>query len=188
VPWPAGRAYADVVRALDPRRPAHLAFAVRATRLFRGAGYAVWRPDDGAPPVHAAIAARYAHVTAPLRRLGDRYANEIVLAHCAGVAPPAWVLAGLGALPGLMAESGARERRAERAAVDQVEAALLAGRVGERFAAVVVDVRDRRATVQIAEPAIVGPLKGDAVPGESLTVRLAEVDAPAGRVGFTRAE
>ena len=37
-------------------------------------------------PIHAGVAAPYAHVTAPLRRLADRYANEIVLAHCAGVA------------------------------------------------------------------------------------------------------
>ncbi len=50
-----------------------------------------------------------------------------------------------------------------------------------------VDVRDGRATVQIAEPAVVGPLEGDATPGESLTVRLAEVDAAADRVRFARA-
>lgn len=118
----------------------------------------------------------------------DRYAHEIVLAHCAGVPPPAWVLAGLDAVPGIMAEAGARERRAERAAVDHVEAALPAGRVGERFAAVVVDVRDDRATVQIREPAVVGPLEGDATPGESLAVRLAEADDTTGRIRFARAE
>ena len=188
VPWPADAGYGDVVRGLDGRRPAHLAFAVRATRLFHGAGYAVWRAGDGEPPVHAAIAARYAHVTAPLRRLVDRYANEIVLAHCAGVRPPDWVAAGLDALPAIMAEAGGRERKAERAAVDRVEAALLAGRLGETFAAVVVDVRDDRATVQVAEPAIVAPLEGDAAPGESLTVRLAAVDGDGGRVRFARAE
>ena len=79
VSWPAGAAYGDVVRSLDGRRPGDLAFAVRATRLFHGAGYAVWRREgSGAPPVHAAIASVYAHVTAPLRRLVDRFANEIV--------------------------------------------------------------------------------------------------------------
>ena len=187
VAWPEGAAYGEVVRSLDGARPAHLAFAVRATRLFHGAGYAVWRRADGDPPVHAAIASIYAHVTAPLRRLVDRYANEIVFAHCAGAAPPGWVMAGLDAIPGIMAETGGRERRAERAAVDHVEAALLGGRVGESFPAVVVDVRDGRATVQITEPAVVGPLEGDATPGETLTVRLAEVDALADRVRFARA-
>ena len=42
------------------------------TMLFRGAGYAPFT-DGNAPAqaIHAAIAAPYAHVTAPLRRLVD---------------------------------------------------------------------------------------------------------------------
>ena len=69
-----------------------------------------------------------------------------------------------------------------------VETALLGGRVGEIFAAVVVDVREGRATVQIAESGRVGPLEGDGAPaGESLTVRLSEADAAADRVRFVRA-
>ena len=190
VAWPAGMAYGDVVRRLDARRPGDLAFAVRATRLFHGAGYAVWRRGDATaePPVHAAIASLYAHVTAPLRRLADRFANEIVLAQCGGVAPPRWVLEGLDAMPGIMAQTGSRERRAERAAVDHVECALLEGRIGERFAAVVVDVRDDRATVQIADPAVVAPLDDDdAEPGESITVQLAEAEAETRRIRFVRA-
>ena len=95
VSWPEGARYGDVVRALDPRRPDDAAFAVRASRLFRGAGYAAWRPADGPPPVHAAIAAPYAHVTAPLRRLCDRIANEVVLALAAGAEPPEWALSAL---------------------------------------------------------------------------------------------
>ncbi|MEK8226128.1 hypothetical protein NKG05_08695 [Oerskovia sp. M15] len=51
-------------------------------------------PDDVA---HAAIAAEYAHVTAPLRRLVDRYGTEICLALSAGDEVPAWVR---DALPG----------------------------------------------------------------------------------------
>ena len=189
VTWPAGMAYGDVVRGLDGTRPGDLAFAVRATRLFHGAGYAVWRREGGEePPVHAAIASLYAHVTAPLRRLADRFANEIVLAQCAGVAPPRWVLNGLDAIPGIMAETGSRERRAERAAVDFVECAVLQERIGERFPAVVVDVRDKRATVQIAAPAVVAPLEGDDVtPGQELTVVLSEVDGEERRVRFAPA-
>ncbi len=154
------------------------------------AGYWVLRRRQGPgdPPVHAAIASVYAHVTAPLRRLVDRFANEIVLAQCAGIAPPGWVLEALEAIPGVMAESGARERRAERAAVDHVECALLGGRIGERFAGVVVDVRDGRATVQIADPAVVAPLEDEgATPGEAITTVLREVDQVARRVRFARA-
>ena len=81
VPWPPDRSYPDVVRALDAANPRHAAFAVRASRLFRGAGYRAWtRAAGDPPPPHAAIAAPYAHVTAPLRRMADRVANEVVLA------------------------------------------------------------------------------------------------------------
>ncbi|WP_217913399.1 RNB domain-containing ribonuclease [Miltoncostaea marina] len=189
VDWPEGAAYGDVVRALDPAEPGHAAFAARAARLFRGAGYAAWtREAGGAPPRHAAIAAVYTHVTAPLRRLADRVANEIVLALAGGAAPPAWALEALPAVPGLMATAGARARAAERASVDLVESALLAGRVGEEFPAVVIDARGERATVQLAHPAVVGPLEdGAARPGEALRVRLAAADPAARRVAFTRA-
>ena len=46
--------------------------------------------------------------------------------------------------PTSCAATSARARAAERAAVDYVEAVVLAGRVGEVFDAVVVDVRDDR--------------------------------------------
>jgi exoribonuclease R len=189
VDWPDRATYPEVVRGLDPARPGDAAFAVRATRLFHGAGYAVWQAaDGGAPPVHAAIASGYAHVTAPLRRLADRFANEIVLALCEGAAPPDWVLEALPGIPGAMASAGGRERQAERAAVDYVESAVLAGRVGEVFAGTVVDVRAGRATVQLADPAVVAPLEADgAVAGERIAVRLAESDPAERRVRFSRA-
>lgn len=187
VDWPADEPYGDVVRGLDPARPGDAAFAVRATRLFHGAGYTAWRRGNGEPPAHAAIAAPYAHVTAPLRRLADRVANEIVLALSAGTAPPGWALEALPLMPELMAAATHRERAAERAAVDLVEAALLASRVGEVFPATVVDVRDGRATVQLADPAIVAPLDGEARPGERVSVRLTRADPEARAVRFTAA-
>jgi exoribonuclease R len=188
VEWPEGARYGDVVRGLDPRRPGHAAFAVRAARLFRGAGYAAWRREDGPPPVHAAIAAPYAHVTAPLRRLCDRVANEIVLALAAGTEPPAWAVQALDEMPERMAETTRRERDAERAAVDHLEAVLLAPRLGEVFDGVVTDVRDDRATVQIADPAVVAPLDGDgAEPGTRVRARLAVADPAERKVRFTLA-
>ena len=62
-----------------------------------------------ADPIHAALASEYAHVTAPLRRLGDRYAGEICVALCAGTDVP-----DLGArrssheLPEVMKDAGRR--------------------------------------------------------------------------------
>ncbi len=176
-----------MVRALDPADPAHAAFAVRAARLFRGAGYAAWRSSDGPePPVHAAIAAVYAHVTAPLRRLGDRFANEIVVALCAGVRPPAWALDDLDAVAETMTATARRARGAERAAVDLVEAAVLAGRLGEVFDATVTDVRGGRVTVQIRDPAVIATLEGaeGTEPGTPIRARLVEADAATRRVRF----
>lgn len=188
VPWPEGARYGDVVRALDAADPAHAAFAARASRLFGGAAYTPWRRGpDGEAPVHAAIASVYAHVTAPLRRLADRVAGELALAQSTGSPVPGWALAALDDVAGVMADAGRRARAAERAAVDVVEAAVLAGRVGRVFDATAVDVRDDRVTVQIADPAVLAPLQGGAEPGERLRARLLEADPATRRVRFARA-
>ena len=190
VSWPEGASYQDVVRGLDPARPGDAAFAVRAARTTGGAGYAAWdgRRDDPDPPEHSAIAAPYAHVTAPLRRLADRVANEIVLALGRGADPPAWARDALPLMPEIMRETGSRARAAERAALDYVEAVTLSSRVGEIFDAVVVDVRDDRPVVQIAEPAVQAPLDREGPrPGEEIRVRLVAADPEARRVVLTPA-
>jgi exoribonuclease R len=113
-------------------------------------------------------------------------ANEVVLALAAGAEPPAWALAALDEMPQRMAEATRRARDAERAAVDHMEAVLLAPRIGQDFDGVVTDVRDDRATVQVADPAVVAPLDGDGVePGTRVRVRLTQADPLARKVRFT---
>lgn len=71
VPFPDDLLYGDWVSSLDPAQPAQVALMTRATHGLRGAGYQAF---DGSTPEHAghaAIAANYTHVTAPLRRLVD---------------------------------------------------------------------------------------------------------------------
>ncbi|HEY1175184.1 MAG TPA: RNB domain-containing ribonuclease, partial [Phytomonospora sp.] len=190
VPWPKGRAYGEVVAGLDPARSRHAAFLQESMLLLRGSGYESF---DGAAPeqsLHSAVAAPYAHVTAPLRRLVDRYATEVCLALCAGAEVPAWVREALPALPKEMAVSGRRAGSVERAAVDLVEATVLAPRVGERFASVVIDVEDRKPAgrVQIAEPAVIARCTGEGLPlGEALDVRLVVADPGERTVEFTAA-
>jgi exoribonuclease R len=186
VAWPAGARYPDVVRALDPRRPGDAAFSARAARAMGGASYVAWTAADGtAPPGHAALAALYAHVTAPLRRLADRAANEVVLALCAGREPPAWARHDLPALPAAMRRAAGRENAAERAAVDLVEAAVLAGRVGEVFPATVIDERDGKPVVQVADPPVVATVAdGGPAPGREVRVRLEDADPRERRVVF----
>jgi exoribonuclease R len=184
VAWPAGEPYAAFIRRLDPARPRHAALLALATRLLRGAGYTAF--DGAAPPhpEHSAIAAPYAHATAPIRRLADRFVSETVLALHAGVAVPDWCRAALPELPALMAAADRRDRELERAVLDYVEAAVLARRVGETFDAVVTSVDERGATVQLAEPAVRARLGGAAPLGERVRVRLTKADPATRTVAF----
>ena len=105
----AGR---DALPRLHPRARPRQADARRdvtaCTRLLRGSGYVGFDGEVPDQPEHSALASEYAHVTAPLRRLGDRYAGEICVALCAGDEVPGWVLDRLGELPETMQESDRR--------------------------------------------------------------------------------
>jgi len=181
VPWPDGKRWSDVVRELDRSKPGDAAFLIQAAHALRGSGYAA--VDSGAtPPIHAGIGSAYAHVTAPLRRLADRFANEVVLAHCRGAEPPAWAVARLAELVKTMDESTTREARVEHAVVDAVECAVLAGHIGEHLDATVVDENERGVVVQIATPAVVAPLSTPLPLGTRVEVVVKAVDPVARRV------
>jgi exoribonuclease R len=185
VEWPEAMSYPEFIRTLDPARPAHAALMHEATGVGRGAGYTAFDGEPPAEPGHFAIAASYAHATAPLRRLQDRYVSECCLAACAGVAPPGWVREGLAALPAAMAKADQRARAVERGVVDLVEAVLLKDRVGESFDAVVID----DCVVQLRDPAVRGKLEsGCPEPGSEVTVRLDSADPAARTVAFSIAE
>jgi exoribonuclease R len=178
VEWPDGVGYAQRVRELRPDTPGRAALLSQAARGLRGAGYVAFDghdlPED---PLHSAIASTYAHVTAPLRRLCDRFANEIVAAQCADRTPPSWAVEALDELPELMGAAGQRDRNLERAVVDFVEAMVLAPRVGDTFHAVVTDVDDERGRgrVQLRDPAVVARLPAEGlVLGSEVAVRLDE--------------
>jgi exoribonuclease R len=191
IEWPAEQLYPDFIRSLDPDDPRHAAMVVACTRLLRGSGYVGFDGEVPAEPQHAALASEYAHVTAPLRRLGDRYAGEICLALCAGTEVPDWVLARLHELPETLADSGRRSSQYENAVLDLVEAGVLHGRVGERFEAVVVEVgKDaRRGTVTLREDGVEAPVvsSSDLSLGAEVTVTLSEVSLEDRRVEFTLA-
>ena len=191
VDWPVAQSYPDFVRGLEPGEPAELAVLARCTSLFRGAGY---RSFDGSLPGddlgHSALAARYSHVTAPLRRLVDRFASEICVSIGQGEPVPGWVRENLTGLPGLMAASNRRARAWEHAVVDLAEALVLQTRVGEVFDAVLIDVNPRSGmgTFQIADPAVEAKLPAEGrEPGRAVRVRLDEVDLSEGRTVFSHA-
>jgi VacB/RNase II family 3'-5' exoribonuclease len=195
VRWPDGEPYSTLIRRMDASRPRHAALLTEATALLRGAGYEVFDGRLPPQPRHAALATEYAHVTAPLRRLADRFAAEICLSLCAGVDVPDWVCEALPTLPALM-EAGDRKAKAvERACVDLAEAVLLRDRVGEIFDGVVLDLNDRvdwdhngkpdAGVVMLRDPAVIGRLDGHDLPqGAELRVRLVSADPVTRRVLF----
>lgn len=180
VPWEQGRPYGEVLASLDGG-PGTAAFLGAATALFRGAA---WTPFVGEPPeqrLHGAIAAPYAHVTAPLRRLVDRYGLEVCLAADAGAEVPDWVLAALPTLGEEMAAGVRRGSAVDRAATDLVEAAVLEPHVGRLFHGVALDER----TVQVQSPAVVArTTEPHLPPGEAVTVRLVQADVTTRTVRF----
>jgi exoribonuclease R len=187
VDWPAGASYGDVVSGLDPTRPASAALLVLATRLLRGAGYTAFDGPVPEQPLHSAVAMPYAHATAPLRRLADRYVSEVCLALCAGEPVPAWARGALPRLPDAMAGATRRANALDRAAIDLAEAVVLAPRVGQRFSAMVVDRGDSGGTVQLADPAVRARCVGADLPlGERIAVRLVTADPARRQVVFAR--
>jgi exoribonuclease R len=180
--WPAGEPLADFQRRLPTADRRAAAFLVAVRRAGGGASYAAY--EDGTRPWHAAMAASYAHATAPLRRLADRFVLEAVLAVAAGRPVADEVQQAFAALPEVMGEAEQRANAVDRAVIDLAEAVLLAGREGELFDAVVVD----EALVQLREPAVRGKLDdGGPPPGSAISARLERADPVARSVLFAAA-
>jgi len=187
IAWPGTLSYPDFVRSLDPQKPTHLAMLNACTVLFRGAGYTAF---DGSLPatnlVHGALAMHYAHATAPLRRLVDRYVGETCLALSGGTEVPAWVRAELPGLPALMAQSDARAKKYERGIIDLLEALVLSTRIGQTFTGTVVEI-DKDGTdgvVVIEDLAVEARVSGKVELGAEMTVRLVTADPATGKVSF----
>ncbi|HEV7709045.1 MAG TPA: RNB domain-containing ribonuclease, partial [Asanoa sp.] len=201
IPWPDGAAVGRVIAGVDAADPRGAAFLDQAAELMRGAGYTAF---DGAPPEqpgHGGVGAPYAHVTAPLRRLADRYATEVCLALTAGVAVPQWAREALPKLPKTMTGTDRVSNAAARGAVDLTEAVLLRDRVGETFDAAVTDVdsprrtapapaapngREPGGTVALDDPPVRARCTGDLPLGERVRVTLVTADPVKRTVLFTR--
>jgi exoribonuclease R len=187
VAWQDGVSFSDFARTLDPNVPAHAAVLSESTVLLRGSGYLAF---DGKVPTraqHAGVGAEYAHATAPLRRLVDRYTSEVCAAISAGDPIPDWAHEALPELPETMEKSNRRAQQYEAGIVSAVEAAVLERSVGDVFEAVVVDVDDdgRAGKVQLADPAVTARCVGEHLPlGKRVEVRLTLADVVQRQVRF----
>jgi exoribonuclease R len=183
--WPANQSVGDFERALPRRDPRAAAFLLAVRRASGGASYESHR--DGVRPWHAAVAATYAHATAPLRRLGDRYVIEAALAVANGRPVADELQAAFEKLPEVMERTETRADRVESAVIALAEAVWLAGRVGESFDAVVVDEDRHGVVIQLADPAVLARIEAHHLdPGDEVRVRLDAVDVPSRRFEFER--
>jgi exoribonuclease R len=205
-PWDGEVSYGEYLRSLDPTDPRQLAIMHSAGMLFRGASYTAF---DGSVPedaIHSAIGAAYAHTTAPLRRLVDRFVLVICEALSNGGKVPGWAREALPTLPEIMAGSDQLASRMEKMALDTVEAALLVNHVGQEFDAIVISGSKPQkdngkngngkngngngngnggsGTIQIADPAVTARCAGELEPGTKVRVRLVSSDIATREVHF----
>jgi exoribonuclease R len=188
VRWPDGASVGAVVAGADPGSPRGAAFLDQAADLLRGAAYTPFDQQVPAETGHGGVGAPYAHVTAPLRRLADRYATEVCLALHDGREVPAWAREALPRLPKCMGDTDRLASAAGRGAIALAEAVLLAHRVGEIFDAGVVDLDEKRSggTVAIDDPAVRARCLGVLPLGERVDVKLTVADPTARNVQFER--
>ena len=187
VTWPPDTSYAAFVGGLRSTDPDEAALLALAARGLRGAGYLALPSADatGDALEHAAVAAPYAHVTAPLRRLGDRYATEACLAAESGTPAPAWVTDALPDLPAALNRAGSRESSAVRAAVDLVEALILVPLVGHTLDVTVVSTDGDSSTVVARHPALQARVPAALPLGEELKAQVTAADPISRQVTLT---
>ena len=179
IPWPDDVPPGDVIGALDGSNPLDAAFLEDAVRLLRGAGYT---PFDGEPPArreHGGVGAPYAHVTAPLRRLADRFATEVCLALHAGEPVPDWARSALPDLPKAMGAADRKAAELTKACAGAVAVFVLHGREGELFPATVLQLdpdRDRAVVILHEPPVRAYCAPAGLVEGSVITVRLISAD------------
>jgi exoribonuclease R len=213
--WPKGQPLLEFQRTLDTSLPEHRAFLVNARRAGGGASYATigcGTETDVAEPFHAAIGAAYAHVTAPLRRLADRYVLDLLLltnlTNSTGdstgdstsdypdplneIAPDhrAELQQTFTDLVDVMKAADQRAAKVERAGIDLIEAVLLAPRVGEHFDAVVLEAAAEGCVIQLLHPPARARLGRSAsraglVGGQAITVVLEAADPLKRTLKFT---
>ncbi len=181
--WPESVGLRDYQKTLDPTDPQQAALMLEIRYAGNGASYQPYQ--EGVVPWHEAMAATYAHSTAPLRRLADRYVVRCTLAIANGKPVPAVVTDAFARLPKVMGRADGRASQIEHAGISLAEAVMLEGREGETFDAVVTDFVDHGVRVQLANMPVVASVKANGFrQGDSLRVKLVSADPNQRRIAF----
>ena len=184
IDWPKGREVPEMERTLDPADKDQAALLLAIRHASPGASYAPF--VEGITPWHAAMAATYAHATAPLRRLADRYVVMAAYAVANAKPVPPAILDAFTRLPKVMARADALGGNIQRAVIDLAEAIVLQPRVGETFDAIVTDVDQRGPRIQLCGLPVVSRLKdAEVASGAMIKVRLDQADPETRKIAFS---
>lgn len=201
------RSVGEMLAEVDASTPQGMALLRDAQSLLRGAGYQAlgFGEDGGEPAIHVGIGGFYAHVTAPLRRLVDRFATEVCLALAAGKEIPDWVRAQLPQVLEVMKTSGHLASQVDKVCLKLTEAVVLQPWVGQDFTATVLHSvpekeknpaegksngpveeaskdfeKPATATIFVETPPVIAECRGnasDGLPGEATSVKVTLVTA-----------
>lgn len=183
IPWSSSETLRDLQRRMDPNNAIHQRFLLDARRAGGRASYAVY--SEKKTPWHSAIAATYAHATAPMRRLADRYVLDLACLLANGDSIPSSLTDKILQLPKVMERCEGLASNVDRAVIDLLEAVSIQHRIGEILDAEVVDVEN--GVVQSLEPAIRARAAKllDVENGTKVRVRIDVADPVSRRVGLT---
>ncbi len=138
--WDRAESLRDLQKRMNPENTVHQQFLLDARRAGGRANYALYSDDK--IPWHSAIAATYAHATAPMRRLADRYVLDLAYLLANGESIPSILTSKIEKLPKVMERYESRAGNVDRAVIDLLEAVSLQHRIGEVLEAEVVDAEN----------------------------------------------
>jgi exoribonuclease R len=195
IAWKSDENLQAVVSRLTTTDQRDLAFSMAIRKAGGSARYMLWpfesqneeqklrNAQQAKQPWHAAIAASYAHATAPMRRLADRYVLDLLVAHFAKDTDAVIELQRtLALLPSVMETSERVGAKIDRDCLEAIESSLLKPLIGQERSATVIDVSHDGLQVQMNEPAVIwriGTKNGSGGPkpydfGDVIKVRVVE--------------
>ena len=178
----------QLLAEIDASTPQGMALMRDAQGLLRGAGYVAFgmggEDVDLSKAVHAGIGGHYAHVTAPLRRLADRFATEICLAIATKQPVPEWVQERVPEVLESMKRTTQLANQVDRAALRLTEAVVLQPWVGQNFHAAVLHSGENSANIFVSQPPVIAECQGQPEEGTQTVVTLIAADPVQRKVTF----
>ncbi|AKK03596.1 RNB domain-containing ribonuclease [Corynebacterium epidermidicanis] len=179
----------EFLASVDVTEVRGMAIMREAQKLLRGSGYVYFGPGATAPSeqdTHAGVGGYYAHVTAPLRRLADRYATEVCLALHSGREIPTWVDTKGAEIVAAMERTTTLASNVDRACLRLTEATVLAPHIGKAFDALILntEVEKDSCRIFVTAPPLLCGCSGAPQEGTKQPVRLVDTDVDKRTVSF----